>query len=61
MMEDIFDIKQNLFSRLMILKNQYPDCLWLNECVNMNKQSGMVMETRLTPEVNIKDIFISPN
>ncbi len=61
-MNNIAEIKQDLIHRLEILKNQYPDCSWLKECINMNKHCTLTLDMRLVPNVEEKYFaFISNN
>jgi hypothetical protein len=46
----IIEIKQGLISQFEILKNQYPDCFWLQECISMNQPNNMTSCNGITIE-----------
>ncbi len=61
-MNDLAEIKQDLIHRLAILKIQYPDCAWLGECLNMNKDGSLIPGMKLVPVASLKyNVFISNN
>lgn len=56
--EDIDELMQDLMNRLNSLKNRYPDCIWLKECLKMNHKD---QEQTVLPELSSSEIKISLN
>ncbi len=57
----VIEITENLKSRFVLLKNQYPDCIWLQKWLELNQKDNQPAPTFLTTSINTKDFSISPN
>lgn len=61
-MDDFLELKHNLINRFEVLKNRYPDCLWLQECMDMNKRVFLMPEMKPLQDNNRGyRIFFSEN
>ncbi len=59
-MDTIITAKQNLINGLLSLKNQFPDCIWLKECLEMNRLDQKA-QIDLAPQIVTQEILISKN
>jgi len=55
------ELKQNLISGLMSLKNKYPDCIWLEECLVMNQINNQTVQIGSLSQITTHDILVSNN
>jgi hypothetical protein len=60
-MNNIEILKQNLISGLLSIKNQYPDCLWLEECLEINYKENPNNQIKLAPNITNYGITIALN
>jgi hypothetical protein len=51
----------NLVSSFRFLKNQYPDCIWLKECLKINQGPNETLPAKSVRKISSDDLSISQN
>ncbi len=60
-MNNVIEIEKNLIQGLLNIKRRYPDCTWLKECLEMNRNNSPKTQFNLTAALTNNDLLISQN